>query len=372
MTHPDASLAVLDPGPPGTSAHRSNGFDLLRLVAAITVMYGHAFYLAGAITQEPGYFGNEVATLAVKTFFIISGFLVAQSWIADPRLPAFALRRALRILPGLAVAVLFTMLAIGPLLTQLSFVDYITEPGTWLYLWNIALYPIYDLPGLFASTPYPATVNGSLWTIPAEVLMYVTVPVLIWCGPRKARIAVVVVAILFAVLGVYYVRVTPITPPVVFYGSSLASVLEVAPYFFSGSLYAIFGLHRFSRPVLATVLFVGAALTLHSYVFCECALILLLPFVVISLGVRHFPVIDKLFARGDYSYGIYLYAFPVQQACFVLAHNHLTPLQDFLMSLPVVICLAVASWFLVERNALALKPRRAGSSRKAAQPALKS
>src|ERR1700752_3329146 len=81
------------------------GFDLLRLIGALLVLYGHAFPLAGQ--PAPGFLGNHIQTVGVKIFFVISGYLITKSWLNDPSLPRFAKKRFLRIFPGLAANVAF-------------------------------------------------------------------------------------------------------------------------------------------------------------------------------------------------------------------------------------------------------------------------
>src|SRR5215471_20356392 len=93
-----------------------NAFDALRLLAALLVIFGHAFRLTG----EAGltFAGAGVATTGVKIFFVISGYLVAQSWLRDPDPRRFLQRRVLRIVPGLAAVVLITTFVLGPALTS--------------------------------------------------------------------------------------------------------------------------------------------------------------------------------------------------------------------------------------------------------------
>src|SRR6187200_539555 len=85
-----------------------NAFDTLRLVAALIVIFGHAFRLTGETV--PVFAGTTVATLGVKIFFVVSGYLVAQSWLRDPHPRRFLQRRLLRIVPALVLVVVLTAL----------------------------------------------------------------------------------------------------------------------------------------------------------------------------------------------------------------------------------------------------------------------
>lgn len=138
------------------------------------VLYGHSFVLLGL--REPLFMSwLPLGPLGVFIFFTISGYLVSESWDRDPHLLRFFQRRLLRILPGLAVCVLLTVGVLGPLLTTLPLADYFSNPHTLGYLRTIGLYITYYLPGVFDGNRYPNAVNGSLWSLPVEFLMYIVV-----------------------------------------------------------------------------------------------------------------------------------------------------------------------------------------------------
>ena len=208
----DALASSADSGPVVTTiaARHKNLFDLLRLVAATMVLWSHAYALTG--NPSPGWFGNALGTLGVKIFFIISGLMITRSWLDDPRLWAFTMRRVLRIMPGLILVVVVCAFVMGPLVTTLPVGEYFRSYGTRFYLWNILLFPIYNLPGVFAGNIYPIAVNGSLWSLPAEVCMYILTPLVLGRQPAMARAGIVIVAALFTACGLYCVRVRPAPP----------------------------------------------------------------------------------------------------------------------------------------------------------------
>src|SRR5271165_6680248 len=264
--------------------HRQNGFDLLRIIAATMVIYGHAFPLSGSVA--PGILGNGAQSIGVKIFFIISGFLVTRSWLADPNLLRFAQRRAARIAPGLIVAVLFGTFVVGPLFTKISLAEYITSGTTWRYLANCVLYPVYSLPGVFQGNPFPNAVNGSLWSLPVEVLMYVLTPTIL--GTKAAsRLTLSLFATALTIADIYFVRIAPPAVPPVFYGSSILQLLNVAVYFQIGALYALFHLDRYAFLKPSLFLLAGAGGIIHGPVVTELVLILLLPFAVVGAGTVH-------------------------------------------------------------------------------------
>lgn len=142
---------------------RGNGFDGLRLAAAALVIIGHAYAITGNVA--PGLLANGIQTIAVKAFFVISGFLITGSWVADPNVARYMIRRCLRIFPGLALLCLLTMCIAGPAFTSLGVEPYLRSAGTKFYAWNLVLYPVYSLPGVFEHNTYGPAVNGSLWSL---------------------------------------------------------------------------------------------------------------------------------------------------------------------------------------------------------------
>ncbi|WP_376099797.1 acyltransferase family protein [Roseomonas sp. CCTCC AB2023176] len=337
-------------------AHR-NGFDAVRIVAATMVIYGHAFPLTGNV--GPGFLGNSIATIGVKIFFVTSGFLITRSWLSDPDPVRFVLRRGLRIMPGLIGAILFTILILGPAFTALGLAEYAAHSGTALYLWNILLFPIYYLPGVFTQNVYPGAVNGSLWSLPPEVLMYLLTPFLLGRREQSGRVALPVFCLLLGTLAISLVRVLPTPSQAVVYGTGVTSLLDVAVYFQIGAVCALFGWERFARPLLSlAMLGLSAWWVVQNAVLTELVLFLVLPFAVISVGQQRLAFLSPILRRNDVSYGLYLYGFPVQQALIALTGNQMTPMANLAAALPVTLVLAVLSWRLIERRALSWKPQR--------------
>jgi hypothetical protein len=155
----------------GAAVHAANNFDLLRLFAALLVLWSHAHTLAGR--PEPLLLSwATLGPVGVFIFFVISGYLVSISWNADPNIGRFLARRLLRLIPALIVVILLSMFVLGPLVTTLPLADYFSHPHFSLYLLNIVLHPVYSLPGVFEHMRVPYAVNGSLWSLPVEFLMY--------------------------------------------------------------------------------------------------------------------------------------------------------------------------------------------------------
>ncbi len=341
---------------------RTNNFDALRLLAATVVVYGHAFPLTK--TAQVVILGNSVESLAVKVFFVISGYLISESWLRDPQINRFLIRRALRIFPALIVVVLLSVLVLGPLATTLSIAGYFGNISVLMYLKNIFLYPVYYLPGVFQSNPYPIAVNGSLWSLPVEFSMYLLTPLLLLNvgGGRRLRVSAATLA--FCAASLYFIYIDPHASRVVVYGTNLLFALDACPYFLIGACFRIWGWDRRADPQGALLVACILACVPEGGAWCEMALLLGLPYIVIGFANAQPARFGAVSRIGDLSYGTYLYGFPVTQMVAKL-HPTIGAIDNFLVSLPLTLALAAASWFLVERRLLAMKPRRVS---RAAEP----
>jgi peptidoglycan/LPS O-acetylase OafA/YrhL len=164
---------------------RANHFDAMRLSMAVAVIFGHSYVLTqGGDFNEPisrfsrGF--TYSGSIAVDVFFIMSGYLIARSWAADPNVIRFLKKRALRIFPGYIVAVALSIFVVYPFASG--------GIARWRALVNagILMRPL-GSPDAFISNSYPRVINGSLWSIRYEVMCYVLVGVLGVAG-LKGRI----------------------------------------------------------------------------------------------------------------------------------------------------------------------------------------
>jgi peptidoglycan/LPS O-acetylase OafA/YrhL len=108
----------------------------------------------------------------VDGFFVLSGFLIMQSWDRDPDLHDFALKRLLRLVPALLAALVFGALVIGPLATTAPLAEYLGASSTWAHFGSVALHRHLASPLLFADNPVPYQLNASLWSLRYELLCY--------------------------------------------------------------------------------------------------------------------------------------------------------------------------------------------------------
>lgn len=353
---------------------RSNNFDFMRFVAAALVIVAHAFPLSYGDGSREALFRlsggqTDFGSLAVAVFFVISGFLITRSYDRNPNPLLFATNRSLRIFPGLLLAVLFCAFVLGPLVTELSFADYFGQRGTYSYLQNVSLrYSQHELPGVFAANPYAPTVNGSLWTLWYEFLCYGVV--LLLGVLRLLRWQVLAAGLAFSLLvvnGWLPVSSSPVLELLRLRLNAYEPYFRFFAFFAGGGLvYLMRGRVRLV-PWLAlsalTTLVAALVFGLFNTAFALAGsyLVVYLAFWRRSFGER--------FARhGDWSYGVYVYAFPVQQTVTELLLPNPDWLLNVLFTYPVVLLLAAASWHGVEKPALALKSKLGFGQVRAAAP----
>jgi peptidoglycan/LPS O-acetylase OafA/YrhL len=336
---------------------RDNNFNLIRMVAALMVMASHCAPLSlgvGAVEPLQSELGMTLGSVAVDIFFVTSGFLVTASLLHNKDALQFVWNRVLRIYPALWIMVAITVFGMGLSVTTLDGAAYLSSPQVSRYLWMCATMfdeGAYFLPGVFMQNPYSGAINGSLWSVAYELKMYAILVVawllLRWAWPRQDR--VIDAAIVLAVVASGFVVWQGLGRP------EQRIFAHLFFMFFSGA--ACYVLRRrislTTKEFLLWCLAIAAAGVVGSGVF-RLVYTLTLAYGVLYLAYVPAGWIRNYNLLGDYSYGVYIYAFPVQQIVASVVHG-VSASTMFFASLPFVLVLAVASWHGVEKRALALK-----------------
>ncbi len=328
---------------------KQNNFDFLRFLAASMVIYFHAFPLTGASVSRDLMFkltGGQISSgnMAVKVFFVMSGFLIAASYDRSQNLFKFVRARALRILPGLAAVVLVGAMIVGPLVTSLPLSEYFSSHATYAYLLNMTTKGPDRLPGVFMDNAYAGAVNGSLWTLFYEMICYCVVAFL--GVTRMLKKPVVLCLLLIALL----VPVLPVIPHQNFF-TALKPLLAA---FAAGMCAYMF---RNEIPI-KWYLVVGSVIALIiariSFQF-QPAFSVFGAYLVLCLAFSQSIRLYNFAKRGDMSYGIYIYAFPIQQSVTHFFGGTMNAYLNMLISYPITILCAFMSWNFVEKRFLRLK-----------------
>jgi peptidoglycan/LPS O-acetylase OafA/YrhL len=280
-------------------------------------------------------------------FFAISGFLIAQS-LQRRALPAFALARGLRIFPGLAVCAFVTALALAPL-SSLPLTQYLENPQTLKFaLGNATLLSTeYSLPGVFFDHR-STQANGSLWTLRYELACYFLMAALFVA--TIARPALRKAGIILALIAGFVVPLLPALThhPVPVQVQNMAGLFM--PFIVGSWVF-------WSRMRLTLVhVFAGlfASVALSHTPFYEPATTLTVAIFTLWIALTPFRALALARNMPDYSYGIYIYAYPIQQVVWQVVPGF-PPLAKALMAFLVVLIPASLSWHSVERPCLALK-----------------
>ena len=334
------------------TAQRANNFDAVRLIAALSVMFSHSFLIAEGSEASEWFVrlsGNQcvLGLVGVFVFFIISGYLVTESYCRQPLPVRFALRRFLRIYPGLVLNVLICGLVLGPIVSALPLGAYLAGPGLRDFFYKaLTLNPgPLQLPGvLFADNSVGPLINGSLWTLRYEVMMYLLV--LLLGISRLLRLSTALVLVAVGIAAVYFEKAL----------SPLGDLGEAAWFvgFFASGMALSLLRHRL---VLDGRLALLALASLAGFVWAG-RLIMLFPlagaYLVIWFARRHDRWAGYARYAGDLSYGLYIYGWPSEQLVMWLSGGRAAWWQVFFGSLAIALPAAWLSWHAIEIRALRL------------------
>lgn len=330
------------------------GFDAIRVGLSLVILLSHTIPICYGNGFAKGFYENSplypVLLALVPMFFGLSGFLVTGSAFRTRSVKVFLTFRLLRIYPALTVEIFLTALLLGPLLTLLPLSEYFSHPTFFEYFGSLIGRVKFTLPGLFESNPWPSTVNQNLWTLKAEFYCYLLMTLLMlsklvfdrkWFSIAFLAATVVLSALNFTTgLGDY----TLLFPP------------HMLLYYFVLGIFTFHWKHvvPVSFPLFVASLIAAYVLVpLHGWAYIAA---FPLSYSLLYVGMLTIPRIPLL-QRGDYSYGIYLFGFPIQQ----MLVSFFPMLREWWLLFPVSAAIAIGfaalSWHFVEKPALRLKRR---------------
>jgi len=354
---------------------RSNAFNFLRLLLAVLVIVGHCFPLGGFGAEQPvpALTGgrHSLGGLAVGLFFLLSGFLITRSASGQLSVGRFLWHRFLRIVPGYWTCLLVSAFVFAPIFCAIEYgtlfevfwapanspQSYVADNAAMFHPRGFSMKSVMavsssHIAGLLGHNPSPWTINGSLWTLPIELLCYAAVAVLTAFGVMQRR-KMVVLALFALLLGLYEFHcLNPEAFRLRFPFFAFDVLLNFLLYFFAGS---VCFLYRETIPYSRSLFWGSLCLAVFSLLFAPLAWLapIALPYAFLCLGFK-LPA-GRWNTRGDFSYGTYIYAFPVQQG-LALAGVHQAGFALYLIaSLILTAILAVLSYRYVEAPCLRWK-----------------
>ena len=346
---------------------RRNALNAWRLALATGVILCHSWPLTGRrVSFEPAH--QLLRDVWVDGFFAISGFLITASWLSNPRLRNYFVARGLRILPGLWVCLTITAFVIAPigvaiqggpaakLLLSRAPIEYVLKNSAVAMLKP-------DIGGTPQGVPWSHAWDGSLWTLLPEVFCYITVAVLGVTGLLSRR-WLIPAALAMAL------ALSTLLPPWSVFADAIEAQQQIDPakaalvlgavatrfavMFLAGALLCQF---RDVIPARWSLVAVSVVIVLASSLLPNYRLIGGIPLtyaIIVSGALIH----DKrLRLRTDLSYGVYIYAFPMQQLLVIWGLGSMNPVVFAVIAAFATVPLAALSWFLVEKPSLSLKSR---------------
>lgn len=339
--------------PAAEPTHNANNFDFLRLIAAVVVIFSHSWLIAyGTQHDEPLVWATHnqcpLGLVGVFVFFVISGYLVTESYCRRPKPGGFVLRRFMRIYPALIPNGLLCALVLGPIVSSLPLAAYFADQGVRDFLVEIAtLWPgPLALPGvLFANTTVGLLINGSFWTLRFEVYMYAMV--LILGLARGLRLSTAIALLFIGIAAIWWDE-----------RHSLMWLHDLRGWLWMLSHFAAGMVMYFLRGRIAFrwyyALLALAGLVFISQIGREFITFFALPggYLTIYAATRYWPRLDYSRHVGDLSYGIYIYGWPCEEFIMWLSGGKAEWWQVFLGTMVLVIPLSWLSWHGIEKWAL--------------------
>lgn len=331
----------------GNGRH-TNNYNLLRFVFASLVIVSHA------IEIKFGNRDNEILTrifgtlsfgeLAVDSFFILSGFLISKSWIERPDIAFYLKSRILRIYPGFIASSLLCTFIVGPLYSDSTYYDNL---NFFRYIKSIVLLSEPSTNGLFLGSFHPV-MNGSVWSIFIEFCCYTLLLIFGISKLLSKRYPWILLTV--CVIAVYALDRLHILNTGWIY-----LYVRCTMFFCAGCCFYLYKDSLTWNKKYAISAAIAAALFMFNSIIAEIALAFFWGYSIIYFANNgsNFLNFNKL---PDISYGIYLYAWPVNKVIYQEAPE-INPYLCMVVTLALSICIATISWYAIERPFLSLKKK---------------
>jgi peptidoglycan/LPS O-acetylase OafA/YrhL len=348
-----------------------NSIGFLRFLLAAMVIFSHAYQI-GALGIDPLARRSDVHSghVAVFAFFVLSGFLIARSFATTGTLPRYLWHRCLRILPAYWICLLFVAFAVAPLLyysrspapTLSGFLAIAPDAPAQYVTRNFFLAQNQKVIGhLLDGLPHSTLIDGSLWTLPYEFLCYLMVGALgifgLWTRHKRLGCLVVVAIGLVCLVRYNFPGRLPLVDRLLEYPHAAS----FATWFCTGALAYLLADHIPLHPVAFVVAVAGCVLALRAHVFHQYAQI---PLAYVVFCLAAWLPLSWWDRWGDFSYGLYIYAWPLQELLAVAGVQRAGLLAFVTASLFASLAAAVLSYWLVEKPALSLKGLRWSRTRR--------
>lgn len=344
-------MAIIPPSTPSNG----NNFDLIRLLLAVSVVFHHVYGLSELPVFEPLY----IRTLySVQGFFIISGYLIVMSYENSRSLYSYAIKRIRRIYPAYLFVILFWFTA-GAAITTLSIGQYFSYASLKYLVSNLFFMEFLEksLPGVFSGNPKDA-VNGVIWTLKIEVMFYALVPLLVlWLNKTNKLALLVAIYCLSFVYCAYFASLDQGNGNRIHeqFSKQLPGQMmffSIGMIFYYYQEYLKFWIKILALPALIFLLSVPILTPFEAFLNAALLQAIIQP---VALGILVIgaalvlPYLGNFGKYGDFSYGIYIWHFPLIQFFVYLGIFNTHPWSGLALLLTSVAIMAAISWNFVEK-----------------------
>jgi peptidoglycan/LPS O-acetylase OafA/YrhL len=336
------------------SVGRLNNFDFIRFILASLVMFSHVYLLSFGQRDFIYKLTNnelDIGDICVGCFFIISGFFITQSFEKYNNIRKYYKARFCRIYPGLITVVIFTTFIMGPIISIEPIKKYLLSLETYKYMISrlVPIYGTHTLPGVFINNVSTA-INGSLWSISPEIWCYIGISILGILNILKIRLLILFTwnILIVVIIIINYLNLPDLST--IYY--IIYKFIMVVAFFLSGSLFYLYR-DIIDLNIRNNFLSLLILLVLIYFEFYILSILLITPYLLFCFAYSKKIRIYNFAKYGDFSYGIYIYGFFIQQTIvnYKLKFNiRLNFFIEFLIPYIITILFAILSWNLIEKH----------------------
>lgn len=335
----------------------STNVNVIKFVCALAVIFSHSFALSKNRDDVLATLNNgqcNIGGVAVAAFFFYSGLYVTKSLSREENMKTFIWKRCKRIFPQLWFVIIVSVIILGPVITiiyngRMGIKRYFVSPHTWLYLLNGILIPVHNLPFVFEANYYQ-TVNGPLWTMPIEFILYIALAVIFLVASAISRRTFKERIKCEHTLHVCsFVSFSILLIVLVFVGNMdfEMSVIRPVAIFFEGTVFYDYS-DKISLNWVIGVACLVVLVILCKTPFFNIGLVLLFPYAIVSIGLGT-KQIGKIPAFISSSYEMYLFGWPIQQIILLFFASDMKPWLNFIIALPFDVILGWGIFEFTER-----------------------
>jgi peptidoglycan/LPS O-acetylase OafA/YrhL len=349
---------------------KSNNFDLVRLIASLSVIYFHSFMIQGVVGEDKvnSFLSpDSTGSIAVYSFFLISGILISKSAEAQKSAVIFTINRVMRIWPGLLFYILVAFTILIPLGSHISIMSLFKIPFINECIYSSILIiqaPCIGVPGLYENNHVTHMFDAPLWSLQVEIYCYCLI--LIYAVISRYKISntdnqrrnySIYVLFILAIF-VFFVY----NPPSDWH--YLPPFIKEGGYSFYPAVFFFVGMILYAYRDLIKIEYKAAIILVFLYLlFPTNKILLYISIVWVVLSIAGSDHLRAWKPAHDYSYGVYIYGFTVQQAV-ASALPSADGFSNALISMPITLVFAAISWHLVEKPSLSLAKLISGRVRK--------